>query len=88
MARRKAIKSTLEESRGTPIMDSLSLEPGTHVRFRTRPDQHWTTGIVRGDNKDGSLTIYDRDSRSRSIMPANVQKKTRGPRGGALWVDL
>lgn len=72
----------------TPILDRLDLEKGTQVRFRLRGDVNWSQGKILGDNKDGSLTILEYKAGIRSIMPENVQRKDRGPRGGDLWVDV
>lgn len=69
----------------TPVLDELNLEIDAPVRFRRKTEEHWTTGKIKGDSKDGSLSIVDKDGRWRSIMPEHVELLMRGPRGGKLW---
>jgi hypothetical protein len=88
MPPRRNIKTKERVIAETPVLDSLELEKGTLVRFRIKDDVNWSQGKILGDNKDGSLTILEYKAGIRSIMPENVQRKDRGPRGGDLWVDV
>ncbi len=68
----------------TPVLDELGLEVGSAVKFRRGLD-NWTKGTLKGDAKDGSLSIVDQHGKWRAIMPENVMLSVRGPRGGKLW---
>lgn len=85
MAPRVTKRNTVAVDTSTPFVDALGLELGSIVRFRRNMDEHWTKGVLRGDSKDGSLSIIDQHGRWRSMMPENVMIKKRGPRGGVLW---
>lgn len=69
-----------------PVLAKFDLEKGDQLRFRKNPGETWEIGKIMNDNKDGSITLYTQ--MTRSIMPENCQRKTYGPRGGILWVDL
>lgn len=69
----------------TPVLDELGLAIDTQVKFRRRDGGDWLQGKVKGDYKDGSISIVDRDGRWCSIMPEKVMKATKGPRGGRSW---
>lgn len=94
MKRRRRVKvnemaeQKVEEK--SELLDTLGLEPQDEVRFRYSEDQNWVKGKVTGENRDGSLLIYETGdyAKARSIMPQLVQKKLRGPRGGVLWEYL
>lgn len=92
MARKKVkarvFKSEPEPEPENPFLTQFHLDVGDQVRFRQRDGQDWTNGVVRGDYKDGSITIFDADGKMRAIMPDKIQVKFRGPRGGTTWKDL
>lgn len=76
------------EDTGTPVLDELGLQPGLKVKYRVREDDNWKIGTLRGDSKDGSLAIIDKDGRWRSIMPDKILIQKLGPRGGKSWTKL
>lgn len=69
-----------------PVLQKFNLEIGDPIRFRKPGMEKFTVGTVRGDNKDGSITIGA--GMFRSIMPQFCQRKVVGPRGGVIWEDL
>lgn len=87
MAKRKVKYTEKEEaSPSTEVVDSLPLvNIGSPIRFRHRPEQGWTKGVVKGEYKDGSLDITDSYGRARNCMPENVEVEVKGPRGGKKW---
>ncbi len=72
----------------TPVLDELGISIGDTIRFRRNEEQHWETGVVRGDYKDGSITIIDSDKRWRAMMPDKCQILTFGIRGAKKWKTL
>lgn len=77
-----------EFDKSTPVLDELGLLGGEQVRFRRREEDHWSSGVVKGDSKDGSLSIVDKDGKWRAIMPDKVQVASKGVRGGRVWKSL
>jgi hypothetical protein len=64
----------------------FGLEPGEAVRFR-RPDRsRWQEGTATGVERDGSLSIADRDGAHRAI-PVELVLVRRGRRGWEPLVD-
>ena len=61
------------------------LEIGDEVRFRHNPEHNWVKGKVVGTNKDGSIYLYDDGGHGRHVMPAKLERKVKGPRGGIKW---
>lgn len=72
----------------TPTLERLGLVVNSRVRFRHHDEDHWSIGVLKGDFKDGSLTIVDKDGKWRSIMPEKVQVASKGPRGGKKWESI
>lgn len=71
-----------------PTLERLNLSKGDEIRFR-RGNEDWTTGHIIGDNKDGSLEVFDEKMGNvRSFMPDQCQVKDTGPRGGTVWIDI
>lgn len=77
----------MEVDTTTPILDELGLVADTTVRFRRREEDRWITGTLKGDSKDGSLSIVDKHGKWCSIMPEKVMIAKKGPRGGRLWLS-
>ena len=86
MTKVKTIYREIDNS--TPVLDRYELAVGDTVRFRRRDDEHWLQGSIKGDSKDGSIMIVDRDGRWCSIMPDKVQVSVKGPRGGRAWKSV
>jgi hypothetical protein len=64
----------------------FGLEPGEPVRFR-RPDRsRWQDGVATGVERDGSLSIADRDGAHRAI-PVELVLVRKGRRGWEPLVD-
>ena len=91
MARRKKVTARIMAPTPVPVIENpvlshFGLVKGDQLRFRMNPGESWEIGKVMNDNKDGSITLYTQ--MTRSIQPENCQRKTIGPRGGVVWVDL
>jgi len=85
MARKRVFKEVAAPK--TPVLDSLGLEKGLDVQYRQRDGQDWSKGRLMGENKDGSLSIFDTyTGHTRAMLVENVQVRTVGPRGGVKWV--
>lgn len=64
----------------------FGLEPGETVRFR-RPDRtRWQEGVATGVERDGSLSVADRDGAHRAVPVEHVLVR-RGRRGWEPLVD-
>jgi hypothetical protein len=58
-------------------VERFGLETGEAVRFR-RPDRtRWQDGVATGIERDGSLSITDRDGAHRAIPVELVQVRAR-----------
>jgi hypothetical protein len=77
-----------ETDNSTPTLEKLGIAVGVNVRFRRHEEDHWSVGTVKGDFKDGSITIVDKDGRWCSIMPDKIQVSWSGPRGGKGWKPI
>lgn len=57
-------------------------------RYRNQHGGDWTKGFVRSINGDGSVEMTcEYTGATRTIFPDRVEYKTRGPRGGTVWVS-
>ena len=66
----------------------LGLHVGDRVRFRRRDDERWKDGVVARLETDGSIGLHDRKGASRAIPIERLEVRTKGPRGGVVWVPL
>lgn len=66
----------------------LGLRPGERVRFRRRDRSRWQPGVAVGVEKDGSLSVRDRDGSARAIPLDLVEVSRAGRRGGRGWEPL
>lgn len=69
------------------VLTRLNLSVNDEVRFRKTDNENWTTAIVKGESKDGSLTLFDGHG-MRAIMPDKCERKMQGPRGGVTWESI
>lgn len=70
------------------VLENLGLEAGEPIRFR-RPDRvRWQDGVAIGRERDGSLSVSDRDGSHRAIPLEAVL--VRGPGSGRriTWEPL
>ena len=65
-------------------IERFGIEQGEPVRFRRLDRSRWQDGFATGVERDGSLSITDRDGASRAIPVELVV--VRGPRG--RWEPL
>ena len=66
----------------------LGLRVGDRVRFRRKDTERWKDAVVRHLEQDGSVGLSDQKGASRSIPVDRIEVRSRGPRGGVLWVPL
>jgi hypothetical protein len=64
----------------------LGLEPGERVRFRRVDKARWQDGVAAGIERDGSLTVHDRDGATRAVPIELVL--VRAPGRGLHWEPL
>lgn len=69
------------------LLKRLGLEIGDSVRWRKPGKTIYQYGNVTGANADGSIKL-SHGGASRSIMPEQLQIRTRGPRKGIVWVPV
>lgn len=84
--KRLSIK-TEQQEQTFATLKKFKLKVDDEVRFRINENHNWTKGIIKGENPDKSITIWD-GNKIRCIMPENIQLKTKGPRGGVTWKEV
>ena len=63
----------------------LGLADGERVRWRRSTAQRWQPGVVRGVERDGSISLIDKRGAWRSIRVELIEHQVVGSRGGLDW---
>jgi hypothetical protein len=71
-----------------PELAALGLSAGERVRWRKRPGGRWREGTVVERERDGSVSVRDRNGASRALRVNRLEVRTRGPRGARTWEPL
>ncbi len=76
------------EAETNELYETYQLKPDDVVRF---PKSSTNSAKVQGKpmyvSADGSITC-SAGGKMRSILPEKIEVKTKGPRGGTVWVSL
>jgi len=95
MPRDRGSRPTPTPSRADPVAASprpelaaLGLSAGERVRWRKRPGGRWREGTVVERERDGSVSVRDRNGASRALRVNRLEVRTRGPRGARTWEPL
>lgn len=74
-----------------PAADGLAaigMRIGDTVRWRPREGARWAEGTVAGRERDGSVSLHDRQGRARALPLDRLEVRTSGPRGARTWEPL
>ena len=69
-------------------LTELGLHVGDIVRFRRKEGERWKEARVSGREKDGSVGVHDLKGAARAIPIAQLEVRSKGPRGGEVWEPL
>jgi hypothetical protein len=67
------------------VLTAIGLRPGEDVRFQRVDGRRWEIGRVARVERDGSITLFDRDGSARSRRPEVLQVRRPGARGRLVW---
>lgn len=69
-------------------VERLGLRVGEPVRFLRVDRSRWQDGVVRGVERDGSLSITDGAGACRAVALNHIVVRGEGRRGGRRWEPL
>jgi hypothetical protein len=69
-------------------IERLGIVAGEKVRFKRLDRDRWQDGTAVGLQRDGSLSICDRDGAARAVPLESVLVRGKGARGAKLWEPL
>jgi hypothetical protein len=66
-------------------LEALGLRTGERVRWRPREGARWAEGTVTGRERDGSISVRDREGRARAFPLERIEVATTTRRGARTW---